>query len=137
MFSHTAINPPGNGTALPSAASQPQQQAQMAGNNNNDNDTPSSASQKQPLALPAVPSPDTNSPPQQQIDMSNGLGTVKLDHLGPLVVNVDGSLSRIGNWEQMTDIERRNTLRIVGKRNQARLKVLRETGASGEGGKKE
>ncbi|KAF2439337.1 hypothetical protein P171DRAFT_338229, partial [Karstenula rhodostoma CBS 690.94] len=50
---------------------------------------------------------------------------VKLDHLGPMVVNRDGTLSRIGNWEQMTEMERRNTLRVLGKRNQLRLDTLR------------
>jgi hypothetical protein len=63
--------------------------------------------------------------------MSNGDASVKLDHLGPLVVNVDGTLSRISNWDKMADIEKENTLRIIGKRNQARLESLRAK----EGGK--
>jgi len=42
-----------------------------------------------------------------------------------MVVGVDGTLSRISNWEGMTDGEKEATLRIIGKRNQARLKVLR------------
>jgi hypothetical protein len=63
--------------------------------------------------------------------MSTGEGTVKLDHLGPLVVNKDGSLSRIGNWAEMADIERENTLRILGKRNQARRAALQQAGEAG------
>jgi len=63
--------------------------------------------------------------------MSNGDASVKLDHLGPMVVNVDGTLSRISNWDKMADIEKENTLRIIGKRNQARLESLRAK----EGGK--
>ena len=58
--------------------------------------------------------------------MSAGGSTVKLDHLGPLVVNKDGTLSRIANWEQMADIERQNTLRILGKRNMLRREVLQK-----------
>ncbi|KAF1361220.1 hypothetical protein EJ07DRAFT_70049, partial [Lizonia empirigonia] len=50
---------------------------------------------------------------------------VRLDHLGPLVVNKDGSLSRIANWDTMAEIERANTLRVLGKRNQLRLGGLR------------
>lgn len=50
---------------------------------------------------------------------------MKLDALGPLVVNQDGTLSRIANWEQMTEIERRNTLRVLGKRNKLRLDSLK------------
>jgi predicted Fe-S protein YdhL (DUF1289 family) len=42
-----------------------------------------------------------------------------------MVVNVDGTLSRISNWEGMADIEKKNTLRIIAKRNQARLEALK------------
>lgn len=61
------------------------------------------------------------------LDVSGGGTTVKLGALGPLVVNQDGSMSRISNWGDMTDIERENTLRIVGKRNQLRLAALRQS----------
>ncbi len=71
-----------------------------------------------PLSLPE---PDSSSP--TKIDV-NGQA-VKLDHLGPLVVNKDGTLSRIANWEQMAEIEKQNTLRILGKRNQLRLESLK------------
>ncbi|KAF3766063.1 hypothetical protein M406DRAFT_244064, partial [Cryphonectria parasitica EP155] len=51
--------------------------------------------------------------------------SIALDHMGPMVVNRDGTISRIGNWGEMTEIERSNTLRILGKRNQLRLAALR------------
>jgi len=60
--------------------------------------------------------------------MSNGSTSVKLDHLGPMVVNVDGTLARISNWEQMTDGEKQGTLRIIGKRNKQRLEALKAKG---------
>lgn len=72
-----------------------------------------------PLGLPA---PGDAS--RTTLDMSSGSATVKMDHLGPLVVNQDGSLSRIANWEQMTEFEQKNTLRIIGKRNAARREAL-------------
>lgn len=86
--------------------------------------------------------PDTQSPPGAPLPLPepssdatqlsvNGEG-VKLDHLGPLVVNKDGSLSRIANWDSMAEIERQNTLRILGKRNQLRLSNLKSEG-KGEG----
>ena len=75
---------------------------------------------KETLALPEVPFNNTT-----QLDMSNGNTTIKLDHLGPMVVNVDGSLGRITNWLEMTEMEQKNTLRVVGKRNQARLAAVR------------
>jgi hypothetical protein len=81
---------------------------------------------KAPLALPAAPSNAT------QLDMSNGNTTVSLDHLGPMVVNVDGTLSRISNWDKMLEIEKTNTLRIIGKRNKSRLEALKKAGEQGE-----
>lgn len=79
------------------------------------------------LALPEAPSAESAA---TQLDVSGGGSTVKLDALGPLVVNQDGTLSRIANWEQMTEIERRNTLRVLGKRNKLRLDKLK--GGEGE-----
>ncbi|KAK2029496.1 hypothetical protein LX32DRAFT_693217 [Colletotrichum zoysiae] len=89
------------------------------------------AQQKQPLALPPLPEPPSEGRSAGAngavtLDMSGGEGaSTKLDHLGPLVVNQDGTMSRISNWGEMTEIERRNTLRILGKRNQIRLAGLR------------
>ncbi|KAL5000623.1 hypothetical protein BDV10DRAFT_31035 [Aspergillus recurvatus] len=85
-------------------------------------------SKKKPtLALPAASSDNDTT----QLDV-NGDG-VKLDHLGPLVVNSDGTLSRIANWAQMTEIERRNTLRVLGKRNRERRDKLKEAQTQGQG----
>ncbi|KAF2250192.1 hypothetical protein BU26DRAFT_411913, partial [Trematosphaeria pertusa] len=73
-----------------------------------------------PLPLPEPPTDGA----AIELDVSSGQG-IKLDHLGPMVVNRDGTLSRIANWEHMADIERRNTLRILGKRNQLRMETLK------------
>ncbi|KAH8669618.1 hypothetical protein BGZ60DRAFT_528095 [Tricladium varicosporioides] len=80
---------------------------------------PSTLQTEAQLALP-----ETSHNPTQ-LDMSTGSTTVKLDHLGPMVIGVDGTLSRISNWEGMTDGEKKATLRVIGKRNEERLKVLR------------
>jgi predicted Fe-S protein YdhL (DUF1289 family) len=42
-----------------------------------------------------------------------------------MVVNADGTLSRITNWEKMTEIEQKNTIRILAKRNKERLDKLK------------
>ncbi|USP77414.1 hypothetical protein yc1106_04688 [Curvularia clavata] len=81
----------------------------------------------QPLPLPE-PSTSTNGTTQLNV----GGQAVKLDHLGPLVVNKDGTLSRIANWETMTEIERQNTLRILVKRNQIRTEALKEAAGNQE-----
>eukprot|EP00927_Polykrikos_kofoidii_P008708 TRINITY_DN13626_c0_g1_i1.p1 TRINITY_DN13626_c0_g1~~TRINITY_DN13626_c0_g1_i1.p1 ORF type:complete len:124 (+),score=23.94 TRINITY_DN13626_c0_g1_i1:119-490(+) len=49
---------------------------------------------------------------------------VQLDALGPVVVNTDGTISRINNWHEMTEMEQQKTLKVIGKRNQARLAKL-------------
>ncbi|CCF44790.1 hypothetical protein CH063_03428 [Colletotrichum higginsianum] len=100
------------------------------------------AQQKQPPALPPLPEPSLSGGNSAggggsgsiTLDMSGGDGaSTKLDHLGPLVVNQDGTMSRIGNWGEMTEIERRNTLRILGKRNQIRLAALKGEQGNGAG----
>lgn len=76
-----------------------------------------------PNQVPLLPPPadlDSGAP-----QLKVGGEGVALDHLGPLVVNKDGSLSRIANWETMSEKEKKNTLRVLGKRNQLRLGELR------------
>lgn len=101
-------------------------QVQIMNTTNTNENTQSSSndlnSQSSPLPLPAPGDENTH-----QLDLSSGSGSVTLDHLGPMVVNVDGSLGRISNWAQMTEAEQRNTLRVLGKRNRARLEKLKET----------
>lgn len=36
-----------------------------------------------------------------------------------------GTLSRITNWLQMTEAERKNTMRVLAKRNKSRLEALK------------
>lgn len=38
-----------------------------------------------------------------------------------MVVNSDGTLSRIANWGEMSDIEQERTLRVLATRNKIRL----------------
>ena len=109
-------------TTNQSQVTTPQNDATNANHANADQQPP-----KAPLALPAAPSDGTTT-----LDMSNGGTTVSLDHLGPMVVNVDGSMSRISNWDKMAEIEKKNTLRIIGKRNKSRMEALKK--ARGEEG---
>lgn len=97
--------------------------------NSNAADTPRAESQEgTPLGLPAPPTAEEAE--AIKLDMSSGGDTVRLDSLGPMVVNKDGSISRIGNWEQMTEMEQKNTMRIVGKRNKQRLEALNAAGGT-------
>ncbi|KAK1778432.1 hypothetical protein QBC45DRAFT_162270 [Copromyces sp. CBS 386.78] len=89
-----------------------------------------------PLPLPSPETATPISPSDQQqgpkIVTVNGQA-VALDNLGPMVVHKDGTISRIANWHEMTDLERETTLRVLGKRNQLRLTNLREGRVNGEG----
>jgi hypothetical protein len=74
---------------------------------------------QKPLALPSA----STSEPTTSLKVNGD--AVKLDHFGPVVVNQDGTLSRINNWAEMSEIERTNTLRVLGKRNRLRLEKVR------------
>lgn len=78
--------------------------------------------------IPALPAPGEG----EEGALASGMKTlevdgkaVALDNLGPMVVGRDGTISRISNWGEMTEHERRTTLRILCKRNQVRLAALR------------
>ncbi|EMR10729.1 hypothetical protein PNEG_00879 [Pneumocystis murina B123] len=55
----------------------------------------------------------------------NHQSSLRLDNLGPLVVNRDGTLARIENWETLTEIEKNNIERVLVRRNRQRLEALR------------
>ncbi|KAF5329266.1 hypothetical protein D9619_009011 [Psilocybe cf. subviscida] len=83
-------------------------------------------SQGAPLALPAPDAAATSDPQSstRTLDVSAPGGIaqrITLDELGPMVVNSDGTLSRIANWAQMTEAERQRTLRVLSARNKLRL----------------
>ncbi|WWC87361.1 uncharacterized protein L201_002250 [Kwoniella dendrophila CBS 6074] len=60
----------------------------------------------------------------QTLDLGEG-NVIKLDKLGPMIINSDGTLSRIQNWQDLHPIEQERTVRLlVKKRNLVRLKKL-------------
>lgn len=122
--------PKQNNRTMSSSAAEPStepQNPQEVRQENDDNNMNSESSASTPkLALPAVPG--GNPSDTHKIDVSGQGTTVPLDHLGPIVVNQDGSMSRISNWDKMTEMEQKNTLRIIGKRNKQRLEALKAAG---------
>jgi uroporphyrinogen decarboxylase len=48
------------------------------------------------------------------------------DNLGPIIINTDGTMSRIPNWESLTESEQKNSLRLIAQRNQRRKMELEE-----------
>lgn len=85
--------------------------------------------QPPPLPLPAPSAEETTS-----LEL-NGAAVSLADKLGPAVIHADGTMSRIANWASMTEAERRNTLRVLGKRNKLRLEALRDTDSQDESDK--
>ncbi|CAG7851227.1 SubName: Full=Uncharacterized protein {ECO:0000313/EMBL:CCA74850.1} [Serendipita indica DSM 11827] len=71
------------------------------------------------LALPAPE--DVKDDDKTTLELNS---TIKLDKLGPMIVNSDGTISRISNWQEMSQLERDRTVRILLKRNQIRLDYL-------------
>ncbi|OSX56955.1 hypothetical protein POSPLADRAFT_1157932 [Postia placenta MAD-698-R-SB12] len=65
--------------------------------------------------LPSPDPGDSTDVAQVKVDADHDL---KLDALGPMVVNSDGTLSRIVNWQNMTEFERERTMRVLTARNQ-------------------
>lgn len=74
---------------------------------------------EQPIQLPAIEyHPETAGPAGNQ--------RIGLDQLGPIVVNEDGTMSRITNWANMSEYERATTMRIIPRRNAERMDRIRQ-----------
>ena len=69
-----------------------------------------------PLALP---------PPQDTSDAPDSAACT-LDHLGPMIINSDGTISRIPNWTQLSPQEQQTALRRIAARNKQRIDSLKQ-----------
>ena len=52
--------------------------------------------------------------------------SASIDMLGPIVLNKDGTMCRISNWQDMTPGEKETAKRMIAKRNKSRKKALLE-----------
>ena len=77
-------------------------------------------------ALLALPAPEDASA-KITLDVATG-EPVTLDAMGPVVVNTDGTLSRITNWDRMEEQERDVVKRRICKRNVERLRGFAASG---------
>lgn len=50
--------------------------------------------------------------------------TIRLEEMGPIILNTDGTTRRIANWDQMTKDEQAVSWRRISKRNEERRKAL-------------
>ena len=79
-------------------------------------------------SLPALPpsNPLASSPASEEGLVETlvvGGASLKMDRLGPIVLNTDGSTSRISNWHEMTSEEQENTMRLIARRNKKRIEA--------------
>jgi predicted Fe-S protein YdhL (DUF1289 family) len=44
-----------------------------------------------------------------------------------MIINSDGTISRIANWASMSAIEQERSLRLLAKRNNVRMESLRQS----------
>jgi len=73
-------------------------------------------------ALPQLPAPDPNS--TSPLPILKFGETLRLDELGPIILNNDGTTRRIENWDQMTKREQEVTWRRIKQRNEERRSKL-------------
>ncbi|PLW54584.1 hypothetical protein PCANC_04238 [Puccinia coronata f. sp. avenae] len=85
-----------------------------------DNDKP-----REPLLITDAPADVADQVPQAH-SVAVGSEGVQLDHLGPMVINSDGTISRISNWDKLTEPERSRTIRLVTQRNAMRVQKLKD-----------
>eukprot|EP00668_Euglena_longa_P038222 GGOE01049213.1.p2 GENE.GGOE01049213.1~~GGOE01049213.1.p2 ORF type:complete len:103 (+),score=14.58 GGOE01049213.1:27-311(+) len=83
--------------------------------NENDHGSTSTPPNEVELLLP---------PPEGTASIGVNGGAVTLSHLGPMVVQPDGCLQRIANWDEMTPEEQERTMKIITARNRVRLERL-------------
>lgn len=58
--------------------------------------------------------------------MDDGQYNCKLDALGPIILNTDGSMGRIPNWSEFTETEKAQAIRLITARNKRRKEALLE-----------
>ena len=80
-------------------------------------------------SFPELPAPQTSpdeSGTESSITHSLEVGgaSVSMDELGPIIVNLDGTLRRIENWATLSKQEQASTMRIISRRNKKRLNAL-------------
>ena len=105
---------PTSSLASPDPKPQPQQAACNEADNNSDM---KKEQQKEILQLPES-DPDANIP-KLQFGQS-----LKLEGVGPVIINSDGTTRTIANWDTLTEREKEVTWRRIKKRNAERREIL-------------
>jgi len=78
------------------------------------------------IEVPALPPPSTD-PGNPLRTLSLGGDPLKLDDLGPIIINPDGTTRRIANWQTLTKQEQESSWRIISARNKKRISELQKS----------
>jgi hypothetical protein len=70
--------------------------------------------------LPQLPPPNPNS----NLPTFRLGETIRLEEMGPIILNTDGSMRRIENWDTLTEKEKEVSWRRISKRNEERRQKL-------------
>ena len=70
--------------------------------------------------VPQLPPPD----PDSKLPTIKLGETIRLEEMGPIILNTDGSTRRIANWDSLTEGEKKVTWRRISKRNEERRQML-------------
>eukprot|EP00588_Corethron_pennatum_P005809 CAMPEP_0194283060 /NCGR_PEP_ID=MMETSP0169-20130528/24593_1 /TAXON_ID=218684 /ORGANISM="Corethron pennatum, Strain L29A3" /LENGTH=118 /DNA_ID=CAMNT_0039028579 /DNA_START=225 /DNA_END=581 /DNA_ORIENTATION=+ len=55
--------------------------------------------------------------------------TLRLETMGPIIINHDGTTKTIDNWSKMTPAEQETTQRVIAARNKKRIAALEKEAA--------
>ncbi len=55
--------------------------------------------------------------------------TMKMDELGPIIINSDGTTRRIANWDTLSPQEQASSWRLISARNKKRIQKLQDAQA--------
>lgn len=72
-------------------------------------------------AVPLLPAPDNSDPSIPRIQLGE---SISLDHMGPIIINTDGTTRTIENWNDMSPQEQQTAWRRIAKRNEERRAAL-------------
>lgn len=90
----------------------------------------------QPLALPYQHlNNDKNINMDDQKDRYEAC--FKMDSLGPMIINTDGTIQRVSNWHELTPEEQAKTFRLICARNKKRIEALKQKEEEEQLGEKE
>lgn len=108
--------------AFSSASSQPPSttSATSLQSKENNHDETANTEEEEVLALPA------GDPNNEDVPVLQFGEKMAFDHLGPIIINADGSTRQIANWNELTKQEQEVSWRRISKRNEERRKALLE-----------